>query len=473
MINQWGTWSREMAVSSARYIMGIMSGTSADALDLALVKCTGSGYQTTASLLQSASVPWPPELRKRFFALAYDEQAPLVDILELDREISEVFAREISHVVHQWQTAGLNIDAIGFSGQTVFHRGKGHVEGEKKTASNQPETFNLADRSDQRVDSYGSSRGEGLLPPVSLQLGNPAHIARETGIPVIAEFRKDHLALGFEGAPLSPLAEVLLYSSDSPRATLNLGGISNITLLAARNVRLTNDEKSLDQGRQVSPVPGPFASDAGPANTLLDRVVRRANPGEAFDRDGIYASRGRVIPALLNALLTHPFFSKKKPLSTGPEEFTLEWLDAAVNHVESKIHLTSTGGSNPITFEDKLRTLCEVTAVSIKKTLLEGLEALVLSDNNAESAPDESTDFPLHIPLFVSGGGTLNPVLMDSLRHHLASTPFSVTTSEELGMNSDMKEAVLFAVLANERIAGIGWIEEARQFCLGSLYFPV
>lgn len=431
MINQWGTWALELANKQNRFILGVMSGTSADAIDLALVDCSGSGYHTKVQLIQSASIPWPEALRERFFALAYREDAPLLEILELDRAITDLFSREIANRIRVWEKDGAVIDLIAFSGQTVFHRGGGLRE-----------------------------RGLQCKPPLSLQVGNPAQLARETGLPVIADFRKDHIALGFEGAPLSPLAEVLLYSSNEPRAFLNLGGIANITLLPAVDPVLVEKTGNIDSSGPPLPVPIPFSTDVGPANTVMDQLVRRERPGETFDRNAQFASKGKVIPELLEILMNHSFFGAPKPRSTGPEEFTLNWLDAACKNVSP--HQPT--GSEPYTLENQLRTLCEVTAISVKETLLQGF-----TTNSLAKA----------IPLYVSGGGIHNPVLMEAIRTQLEPVGFKVASSEDIGADNDMKEAILFAVLANERLCGTGWIDVSKKraassvsgpFTLGSFY---
>ena len=427
MINYWGKRMHLVSCAESRHILGVMSGTSADAIDLALVECKGAGIQTKVTMIESVEISWPTSLRTDFFTLAYRPDAPVEKILKLDMVISDFFSEEISKVVKEWQQKGRQLDLIGFAGQTVFHRGAGK---------------------DHK--------------PLTLQLGNPAQLARKTHLPVIAEFRTDHIALGYEGAPLSPLAEVLLFSSDTPIVTLNLGGIANITLLPANPTHA----KVVNQ----SPVKIPFSTDTGPANTLMDQLVRRESAGASYDRNGELASNGRVIPRLLEKLMLHPFFHKEKPLSTGPEEFTLDWFDFTVEHLKKE----NPDIEKELTLENQLRTLCELTVISVTKALQEGF-----SKSYETIEPDTIGSEPIQpeskIPLYVSGGGAKNPVLLESLRKNLEHTPFEILHSEKIGLDSDFKEAILFAVLANERIAGPGWADPAnttRNFQLGSLYFP-
>lgn len=425
MINYCGEWMHKVSSIESRHILGVMSGTSADAIDLALVECKGAGVQTKVTLIESLEISWPPSLRSDFFALAYRPDAPIEKILELDREISTFFSTEISGVVNAWQRKGIQIDMIGFSGQTLFHRGAGK---------------------DHK--------------PLTLQLGNPAQLSRMTRLPVIADFRKDHIALGYEGAPLSPLAEALLFSSDRPIATLNLGGIANITLLPANSTESEIANSIESQIANESPVQIPYSTDAGPANTLMDQLVRRESDDASYDHNGELASKGWVIPRLLEVLMQHPFFHNAKPLSTGPEEFTLNWFDLTVDQLKKE----DPGIEKDLTLENQLRTLCEVTAVSVTKALQEGF-----SKGYGSIEPNSK------IPLYVSGGGAKNPILLAALQKNLEQTPFELLFSEKIGLDSDFKEAILFAVLANERIAGPGWIDPAittRNFRLGSLYFP-
>lgn len=237
----------------------------------------------------------------------------------------------------------------------------------------------------------GSTRG-------TLQLGQPAWIAEATGLPVVSDVRVADVAAGGHGAPLAgTLDAMLLHDHPGPAAALNLGGIGNVTVVGA---------------------PGtPVAFDTGPANALLDAAVRRiTSQEEHVDRDGALAASGTIDPALLARLLDHPHYRRDPPKSTGKEEFHAGYLDQVL-----AAHTAATGAqpSGP----DLLATLVEVTATTVADALAPYDVGRVLT----------------------SGGGTHNASLMARLASRLA--PARVVTSEDLGLDPDAKEAVLFALL--------------------------
>jgi len=248
--------------------VGLISGTSADGIDAALVRFEGDTPNTLAALV----LPWPSELRERILAVAQDE-APLdLDAYgRLDVAIGTCFADAARHLLERSDTPASTVRAIGSHGQTVRHRPGG---------------------------AY----------PFTLQIGDPGVIAERCGIDVVAGFRRADVAAGGQGAPLLPaLHAMLLAAPGRTRVVLNLGGIANITVLGA-------------DGRVL-------VFDTGPANGLLDAWCLR-HRGEAFDRDGAFAASGRVDEALLRALLADPYFALPPPKSTGREHFHLAWLDA-------------------------------------------------------------------------------------------------------------------------------------------------
>ncbi|MEV0946850.1 anhydro-N-acetylmuramic acid kinase [Rhodococcus sp. NPDC049939] len=242
----------------------------------------------------------------------------------------------------------------------------------------------------------GSVRG-------TLQLGQPAWIAQATGLPVISDLRVNDVAAGGHGAPLASLVDVLLLS-DSRRqslgddeqrsAALNLGGIANVTVVGA------DDD--------------PVAFDTGPANALLDAAVRSLSAGrDHADHNGAIAARGQVNPHLFAMLLDHPYYRRLPPKSAGKEDFNARYLAEAIDRA----------GCHDITSQDLLATLVEVTARTIAAAL-------------APYAVGE---------VFASGGGTRNPTLMHRLDENLAPARF--TTTAELGLDPDAKEAYLFALM--------------------------
>jgi anhydro-N-acetylmuramic acid kinase len=237
----------------------------------------------------------------------------------------------------------------------------------------------------------------------TLQIGEAAVIAERTGCPVISDFRVRDVAAGGEGAPLVPLVDHLLFRKpDRRRALQNIGGIANVTLVSDRLEDLV-------------------AFDNGPGNMPLDTVARAASHGrEAFDRDGARAARGDIDEGLLTELHRHPYLSQKLPKSTGRETFGRDFVYPLLTRYHNR-------------HDDLLATLTRFSAEAIARSYREMLPAM----------PDE---------VFVSGGGALNPTLMRHLAELLA--PIPVATSTPLGVDPEAKEAIAFAVLANQTLFG-------------------
>jgi len=251
---------------STSLYLGLMSGTSADAIDAALV----AFEDDRPRLLATRAQPWPEPLRAEILAVAQGEAALDLDAFgRLDTRLGEAFAEAALALLRDSRTPAAAVRAIGSHGQTLRHRPAGPH-------------------------------------PFTLQLGNPAVIAERCGIDVVADFRRADVAAGGQGAPLLPAVHAMLLARPGrSRVVLNLGGIANITVLSA-------------DGRVTG-------FDTGPANGLLDAWCLRQR-GEACDRDGGFAASGRVDAALLDALLADPYFALPPPKSTGREHFHLDWL---------------------------------------------------------------------------------------------------------------------------------------------------
>jgi anhydro-N-acetylmuramic acid kinase len=251
--------------ASALYL-GLISGTSVDGIDAALVSFDGGLPQLRAALTHS----WPDALRERVLALAQDLTAFNLDAFgRLDVAIGRYFAEAAQAVLEASGTPAAAVRAIGSHGQTVRHRPQGDM-------------------------------------PFTLQIGDPTVIAETCGIDVVADFRRADVAAGGQGAPLLPaLHAMLLGQPGQTRVVLNLGGIANITVL--------------EPGDRV------LGFDTGPANGLLDAWCLEQR-GEPFDRDGAFAAAGQVDAPLLEALLADPYFTLPPPKSTGREHFHLAWL---------------------------------------------------------------------------------------------------------------------------------------------------
>lgn len=255
-----------MAEDDSALYIGLISGTSADSIDAALVRFREGKPQTLACL----AYPWPHALRERMLTVAQGEASLDVDAWgRLDVEIGQQFAEAALHLLDHAGTKATAVRAIGSHGQTLRHRPGGEH-------------------------------------PFTLQLGDPSVIAERCRIEVVADFRRADVAAGGQGAPLLPAVHAMLLAVPGrARAVLNLGGIANLTVLATDgSVR---------------------GFDTGPANGLLDAWCLR-HRGEPFDRDGAFAASGQVRPELLDTLLADPYFALPPPKSTGREYFHLDWL---------------------------------------------------------------------------------------------------------------------------------------------------
>lgn len=252
--------------ASALYL-GLISGTSADGIDAALVRFENH----TPQLVDALAHPWPDELRTRILAVAQDETRFDLDAYgRLDVAIGQCFAEAAQQLLARNAAQAAQVRAIGSHGQTLRHRPAGEY-------------------------------------PFTLQVGDPSVIAERCGIDVVADFRRADVAAGGQGAPLLPAVHAMLLGrGDGVRVVLNLGGIANITVL--------------DPAGQV------FGFDTGPANGLMDAWHLR-HRGAAYDAGGAFAASGRADEALLAALLADPYFMLPPPKSTGREHFHLAWLE--------------------------------------------------------------------------------------------------------------------------------------------------
>jgi anhydro-N-acetylmuramic acid kinase len=252
--------------ASALYL-GLISGTSADGIDAALVRFE----QDRPRLVAALTHPWPDALRSRILQTAQDEARLDLDAYgRLDVAIGECFAAAAQCVLEASGTPPAEVRAIGSHGQTLRHRPQGEH-------------------------------------PFTLQVGDPSVIAERCRIDVVADFRRADVAAGGQGAPLLPAVHAMLLGRPGhTRVVLNLGGIANITVLGA-------------DGRV-------FGFDTGPANGLMDAWCLR-HRGEAFDRGGAFARSGSVDDGLLAELLADPYFALPPPKSTGREHFHLAWLE--------------------------------------------------------------------------------------------------------------------------------------------------
>jgi anhydro-N-acetylmuramic acid kinase len=255
--------------------IGLMSGTSIDAIDTVLLDFTEGRLELKGSL----SYPMKSDLKDRLHQLCRSgKQASLDEFSQLDVCMGRLFADAVAQLLNQCGANASQITAIGSHGQTVYH----HPEGDT---------------------------------PTSIQIGDPNIIAERTGITTVADFRRRDIAAGGQGAPLVPaFHQAIFQHPEEQRAIVNIGGIANVTLLP---------------GKPDMPVRG---FDTGPGNTLMDQWTMR-HLGQPIDLGAGFARRGINNPALLEKLLADPYFSRPVPKSTGREYFNLDWLETYIREM--------------------------------------------------------------------------------------------------------------------------------------------
>src|SRR6266851_1241920 len=256
-------------------VLGLMSGTSADAIDVALARISGAALGLNAKLLNHTSINFPPRLRKEILRVAEQQSISAGELSQLNFRLGEAFAEAALAACRRFRISPKKIALLGSHGQTIFHQGRPVPYLGRRTAS-------------------------------TLQIGESAIIAARTGITTIADFRPADIAQGGQGAPLVPYADYLLYRHEKlGRVSLNLGGIANITVLPRAA-----------KPHQV------FAFDTGPANMVIDALVSHfTHNRQRYDKDARLAQQGRAMPALLDELMRDPYLKLAPPTSTGREYY--------------------------------------------------------------------------------------------------------------------------------------------------------
>lgn len=349
------------------YVIGMISGTSLDGCDAALVEISDAGIREVAFV----TTPMPDALRAKIMDCCSLERSNIALTCSLNVELGYWFAKAAYAVCGK---AGIPMEAvscIGSHGQTVYH---------------------IPEREGDRLAS-------------TLQLGEPAVIAYETRRPVVSGMRAMDMAAGGRGAPMVPYAEYLLYRADRPRALQNLGGIGNVTGLAAN---CTLDEV--------------FAFDTGPANMIINRLAELLY-GKEYDEGGAIAATGTVRQDILDAWMRIPFVTAPPPKATGRELYGSQFVDAA---------LAAFPGVSPA---DWLATATRYTAA----TMQVNYARYVFPRCDARE-------------IILSGGGAHNLTLRRDIEALFPGR--TVLTQEDLGYSSDAKEAVAFAVIAHETMRG-------------------
>jgi len=295
-----------------RLVVGLMTGTSADAVDAVLVKLKGEGLAATHEVVAELESPLEDELRSEILAVAAAQSIEPERLMRLDCDLAEAYADAVRELAEQAGVKLADISAIGSHGQTVRHLPR----------------------------SAGTGRA------LTLQLGSAATLAERTGVCVVTDFRRRDTAAGGEGAPLVPIADFWLFRSErESRVLLNLGGMANVTWLK--------------KGGSLHDV---LAFDTGPGNAVLDGLVRAGTRGLArHDESGGLAASGRAHEGLLEELLADPFFATPPPRSTGRERFGEHYAE----------RLADLGEEMGLSLEDTLATAVELTAASIERAIQE------------------------------------------------------------------------------------------------------
>ena len=380
-------------------IIGLMSGTSLDGLDVALCKIEGNGKNTILTLSQFTTVPYDDDFKNEVRSIFSKEEVSLPRLCLLNEWIGKQHAAIINECLLQWKMNSSEIDLIASHGQSIYH----------------------APLSLHGLKKYGNG---------TLQIGDGDHIAVNTGIITISDFRQKHVAAGGEGAPLAAYGDYLLFKEDNADVILlNIGGIANFTFLPANAADGTM-----------------FSSDTGPGNTMMDAWTQQNFSGKFYDKDAAVAKEGTVNEELLKCLLQNDFLQKQLPKTTGPELFNLIYLENA----------KQIAGVANLSVEDTMATLNRFSG----QTIAEAIKPLI-------------KDKPCNI--YVSGGGMHNPVLMNYLNKQLKGA--AIFSTIEKNINPDAKEAILFAILANECVCGnpadfLSGINNFPAISMGKISFP-
>ena len=351
-----------------------MSGTSADGIDVAIIRVQGRGFRSRLELLAQYHFPYAAEVRRTVLAAMNATSAKVADLSRLNFLLGELYADAVRAAQRR---ARLQCDLVGCHGQTLYHQGT------------------AAPFLGRRVTCTWQS-GEGAV------------VAAKLGIPVVSDFRPADMAVGGKGAPLVPFLDYVLYRHRRyGRIAQNLGGIANLTAIPPRA-----------QPEQV------IAFDTGPGNMVIDAVTEHLF-GKPYDRNGRLAARGQPNERVLRELLKHPFFRQKPPKTAGREQFGREFVREFVRLCQR------------LNQHDIVATATALTAQSIGVAVRKFVLPLV-------EPPGRFRE------LIVSGGGSKNLTLMRMIREELGPLKLRVRSRDDLGMPSEAKEAVAFALLAYE-----------------------
>ncbi|WP_226639055.1 anhydro-N-acetylmuramic acid kinase AnmK [Bacillus tropicus] len=352
------------------YIAGVMSGTSLDGIDVALVRIEGSGVDSKVKLIHFTTVPFRNDIKSEIQQALSIENSNVQLICSLNFKLGLCFANAVKEICKEANFSLEQLDLIGSHGQTIYHQPK----------------------------------PEGNMISSTLQIGEPAVIAYETNTTVISNFRTMDMAAGGQGAPLVPYSEVILYRDPSKNRLLqNIGGIGNVTVIPSQK----SDQNVI-------------AFDTGPGNMIIDEVCQRLFQ-LPYDQNGGIAEQGEVVDEILTYCMNHPFLKMNPPKSTGREQFGEEFVSELLKRYEKHSK------------ENILTTVTMFTASSIVHHYKEFILPYYEIDE-----------------VILGGGGSYNDTLVEMIRYGLKDEKCTIFIQEDIGYSSEAKEAIAFAILANE-----------------------
>ncbi|HDR7779133.1 TPA: anhydro-N-acetylmuramic acid kinase [Bacillus tropicus] len=352
------------------YIAGVMSGTSLDGIDVALVRIEGSGVDSKVKLIHFTTVPFRNDIKSEIQQALSIENSNVQLICSLNFKLGLCFANAVKEVCKEANFSLEQLDLIGSHGQTIYHQPK----------------------------------PEGNMIASTLQIGEPAVIAYDTNTTVISNFRTMDMAAGGQGAPLVPYSEVILYRDPSKNRLLqNIGGIGNVTVIPSQK----SDQNVI-------------AFDTGPGNMIIDEVCQRLFQ-LPYDQNGGIAEQGEVVDEILTYCMNHPFLKMNPPKSTGREQFGEEFVSELLKRYEKHSK------------ENILTTVTMFTASSIVHHYKEFILPYYEIDE-----------------VILGGGGSYNDTLVEMIRYGLKDEKCTIFIQEDIGYSSEAKEAIAFAILANE-----------------------
>lgn len=428
-----------IAAKKERLMIGLMSGTSLDGLDIALCRLSGSGYNTSVSLEKFITKPYSPGYVQELKLISSVDRALLSEICYQHTRLADLHANWILDALKEWGVSTSDVDCIASHGQTIYHFPARDQKSKSKPINS---TF---------------------------QIGDGDHLAVKTGILTISDFRQKHTAVGGEGAPMAGLVDEILFRHQTEsRVLLNIGGIGNFTYLPHRG----------EASRKS------FTTDTGPGNTLIDKLTQHY-VGQPFDKDATLAKSGSLEKELLKKLLSDEWFDQNETKTTGPEYFSLDWLNRSAQNIGIDL--------KTLPPENIIRTVTELSAITIAESIhrhlvesisdsesnrINGGESGDVGGSDGERDSDEKRESSYDsVEIYVSGGGVHNPLLMSRLNELLPT--HQIHNFNQLGVDPDAKEAVLFAVLANEMLVGEGFLMTGRtdenqsvSVNFGKLSFP-